>query len=285
MTIPLLYFLQPESDEQQAIEDELHQHYAGTYRVVWTASGTQGLDGLTQHRARNESVALLLVNQSLPDMSGTEFFAKVSNLCPDARRVLLASAKDSETAISAINQLGIHYYLVQPWHSKNLKYLDELLDDWQLADQPSYMYIKGVMNTHVARIRDDSNLHIAAEIVALSGVSDLMVVNASGGFIGVLSEGDILRAAMPDIDEILEAGGTLEGAYQAFLRRGAELSNRPIAPLIIREPITLLPDDHVAKATAILVSKQIRLLPVVKDGRLLGTVSRANICEAVVGTL
>jgi len=285
MTIPLIYFIQPESDDREAIEDQLRRHYADKYSVLWASSGAQGLDVLTQHRARNESLALLLVNQSLLDMSGTDFFTKVGSLYPDARRVLLASARDSEAAITAINQLGIHYYLVQPWHSKNLEHLDELLDDWRLADQPSYMYVKGVMNTHVARIRDDSNLHIAAEIVALSGVSDLMVVNSSGGFAGVLSEGDILRAAMPDIDEILEAGGTLEGAYQVFLRRGAELSNRPIAPLIIREPITLLPDDHVAKATAILVSKQIRLLPVVKDGRLLGTVSRANICEAVVGTL
>jgi CBS domain-containing protein len=101
----------------------------------------------------------------------------------------------------------------------------------------------------------------------------------------LFSEGDILRAALPDIDEILEEGGTLDDAYQVFLRRGAELSHRPIAPLIIREPITLLPEDHVAKASAILVSRQIRLLPVVKDGRLLGTVSRANICQAVVGTL
>jgi predicted transcriptional regulator len=147
------------------------------------------------------------------------------------------------------------------------------------------MYVKGIMDTHMARIREDSNLHVAAEIVALSGVSDLMVVTDNGSFVGVLSEGDILRAALPDIDEIVEEGGTLESAYQVFLRRGAELSDRPIAPLIIREPITLQPEDHVAKATAILISKQIRLLPVVKDGRLLGTVSRANICEAVVGTL
>jgi CBS domain-containing protein len=139
--------------------------------------------------------------------------------------------------------------------------------------------------TRVARIRADSNLHHAAEIVAMSGVSDLMVVDHNGDFVGVLSEGDILRAALPDFDEILEQGGALRDAYQAFLRKGRELSQRPILPLIIREPITLQPDDHVAKAAAVLIGKQIRRLPVLKDGRLIGTVSRANICEAVVGTL
>ncbi len=285
MSLPIIYFLQPDTVERQVIENDLATHYAGQYRIQWAESGGALLTALEQDRAGGEEVALVLVNQDLPDMPGTSFFARANGFYPEARRVLLASARDSEAAITAINQLGIHFYLVQPWQAKNLAALDELLTDWQLIGQPSYMYVKGVMNTHVARIRADSNLHIAAEIVALSSVSDLMVVDAAGRFVGVLSEGDILRAAMPDIDEILEAGGTLESAYRAFLRRGAELSNRPIAPLIIREPITLQPDDHVAKATAILVSKQIRLLPVVKDGRLLGTVSRANICEAVVGTL
>ena len=42
------------------------------------------------------------------------------------------------------------------------------------------------------------------------------------------------------------------------------------------------PDDHVAKAATVLIDRQIRLLPVVEDGRLVGTVSRANICRAVV---
>lgn len=278
MTLPIIHLLLPEKSD---VETDLLQRYSGKYNILHAHTGADALNALTEQ----ERVALFLVHQSLPDMAGTEFFAKASALFPDSRKVLLAEAKDTEAAITAINTLGIHYYLVQPWQSKHLERLDELLEDWQAISQPPYMYVKGVMNTHAARIREDSNLHIAAEIVALSGVSDLMVVNSTGGFIGVLSEGDILRAALPDIDDILEEGGTLNDAYQIFLRRGAELSNRPIAPLIIREPITLQPEDHVAKATAILVSKQIRLLPVVKDGRLLGTVSRANICEAVVGTL
>lgn len=285
MNPPFIYILVPDSADHQQIENDLRSCYADRYCVVRETTGRQALMALARHRADNENVALLLVSQSLLDMSGTDFFAKASGIYPEARKVLLAAAKDSEAAITAINQLGIHYYLVKPWDRKNLEHIDELLEDWWVQGQPSYMYVKGVMNTHVARIRSDSNLHIAAEIVALSGVSDLMVVDSAGEFVGVLSEGDILRAAMPDIDEILEEGGTLEDAYQVFLRRGAELSNRPIAPLIIREPIILLPEDHVAKATAILVSRQIRLLPVVKEGRLLGTVSRANICEAVVGTL
>ena len=151
--------------------------------------------------------------------------------------------------------------------------------------EPIPAQIKDVMRVRTARIRQDSDIHHAAEIVALSGVSDLMVVDDEDKFIGVLSEGDILRTALPDIDEILDEGGTLEDAFQIFLDKGKQLAELPIAPLIIREPIVLDPENHVAQAATILVDKQIRLLPVVQDSKLVGTISRADVCRAVVGTL
>lgn len=147
-------------------------------------------------------------------------------------------------------------------------------------------YVKDFMTVRTARIRHNSNIQHAAEMVALSGVSDLMVIDESDNFKGVLSEGDILRSALPDIDEILEEGGSLDDAFEIFVRKGHELSNLPIAPLIIEEPIKVAPNDHVAKAATVLLDKQIRLLPVVdSDGKLVGTVSRADVCRAVVGTL
>jgi predicted transcriptional regulator len=151
--------------------------------------------------------------------------------------------------------------------------------------EPMQAQIKDVMRVRTARIRQDSDIRHAAEIVALSGVSDLMVVDDEDKFIGVLSEGDILRTALPDIDEILDEGGTLDDAFQIFLDKGKQLAELPIAPLIIREPIVLDPENHVAQAATILVDKQIRLLPVVQDSKLVGTISRADVCRAVVGTL
>jgi predicted transcriptional regulator len=151
--------------------------------------------------------------------------------------------------------------------------------------EPMQAQIKDVMRVRTARIRQDSDIRHAAEIVALSGVSDLMVVDDEDKFIGVLSEGDILRTALPDIDEILDEGGTLDDAFQIFLDKGKQLSELPIAPLIIREPIVLDPENHVAQAATILVDKQIRMLPVVQDSKLVGTISRADVCRAVVGTL
>jgi CBS domain-containing protein len=143
--------------------------------------------------------------------------------------------------------------------------------------------VRDIMSSAPARIGADADLRRAAETVAASGASDLMVVDGEDAFIGVLSEGDILRAAMPDRDEVLDAGGTLADAFEIFIGRGGRLSARPIAALVIRDPIVLSPDDHVGAAAAILVDQMIRCLPVVDDGTLVGTVSRADVCRAVVG--
>jgi CBS domain-containing protein len=112
-----------------------------------------------------------------------------------------------------------------------------------------------------------------------------MVVDELNTFVGILSEGDILRAALPDLDEIRAQGGSLADAFGVFVQKGQALAYRPILPLVIREPIVLSPDDHVTAAAVILVDKMIRRLPVVADGKLVGTLARADVCRAVVGTL
>lgn len=122
----------------------------------------------------------------------------------------------------------------------------------------------------------------AAEIISISEVSDLMVIDHDNTFIGVLSEGDLIRTILPSFDEVLHAGGTLKDAFAFFVQKGHDLVNRPIDPLIIQNPITLKTTDDIAQAAIVMVEKQIRRLPVVDDGKLMGTVSRADICRAVI---
>ena len=57
------------------------------------------------------------------------------------------------------------------------------------------MVVREIMTADPTRIRADADLRRAAELVARSGASDLMVVDGDDRFVGVLSEGDILRAA------------------------------------------------------------------------------------------
>ena len=144
------------------------------------------------------------------------------------------------------------------------------------------MLIRDIMTIYPVRIEDTATMHRAAEIISLAEVSDLMVVDDRRNFVGVLSEGDIIRALLPNFDEILAAGGSLADAFQFFAKKGGELASRPIQPFILRRVIVTKPTDEAAMAAATMVEKQIRRLPVVDDAKLVGTVSRADICRAVL---
>jgi CBS domain-containing protein len=139
-----------------------------------------------------------------------------------------------------------------------------------------------VMNTAPVTIAEDASIAHAVELVA-QGANDLMVLAADERFVGVLAEGDILRCALPDRDEILASGATVEAAYRAFLRRGRELGGEAIAPLIIRRPVLVTADDHIAKIATILVERHMRTLAVVEGDRLVGSISRADVCRGLLG--
>jgi CBS domain-containing protein len=72
--------------------------------------------------------------------------------------------------------------------------------------------------------------------------------------------------------------------FAAFEHKVGRIPQRPIEPYIIRDPVTVDPNEHVAAAAAALVDRRIRRLPVIQDGRLVGTVSRADICRTMLGT-
>ncbi len=145
------------------------------------------------------------------------------------------------------------------------------------------MLIRDIMSLNATRIGVGSDMQRAAEIVSLTGASDLMVVDDANHFVGVLSEGDLIRATLPRFDEIMSTSGSLNEALEIFVDKGKTLARQSIDDLIIRDPVVMRPDDKILKAASIMISKQIRRLPVVDvNGKLVGTVSRADVCRAVL---
>jgi CBS domain-containing protein len=145
------------------------------------------------------------------------------------------------------------------------------------------MKIADIMNLNSARIRDTATLRQAAELLSGSDASDLMVVDADGDLVGVLSEGDLIRAALPRYEEILRDGGSLHDALETFVENGRSLAAGGIGNLLIKDPITISPHEALLKAAGTMISHQIRRLPVVSGGKLVGTVSRADICRGILG--
>lgn len=143
--------------------------------------------------------------------------------------------------------------------------------------------VRDGMNARVARITEDATIGDVAELLAVTQASDIAVVDRDRRFIGVVSEGDVIRALIPDFDEVLLARGSLADAGALFLETAQRVRGEPITRLIIRNPLTLGPEDDLLRAAVIMVEKMIRRLPVVEEGRFLGTLSRGDLCWVLTG--
>jgi len=141
MAKPIILTVDDEIPVLNAIVRDLQQHFGGEYRVMKANSGADALATIIQLKQRNSPVALLLVDQRMPEMTGTEFLEKAAELYPDARKALLTAYADTEAAITSINQIGLDHYLMKPWDPPEqhlYPILDELLNDWQATVQLPY---------------------------------------------------------------------------------------------------------------------------------------------------
>lgn len=145
MAQPIVMLVNETPEDQPVIENGLLQKYKDAFRVLYANSGDEALDILKQCKMRNEVVALFIVDQHLPQMSGLEFLEQALQLFPEAKRVLTASYADSDVAIKAINTVSVDYYLVKPWTEPEeslYPVLYDLLDDWLAGYRPKFEGIR-----------------------------------------------------------------------------------------------------------------------------------------------
>ncbi|HEV7751912.1 MAG TPA: FAD-dependent oxidoreductase [Baekduia sp.] len=117
-----------------AISRDLRTGFGERFRVLRAGSGDEALEILTELRRRGEPVALLVADQRMPGLSGTEYLKKARQLAPDAKRVLLTAYADTEAAIAAINEVALDYYLLKPWdppEEQLYPVLEDLLTTWE----------------------------------------------------------------------------------------------------------------------------------------------------------
>jgi len=130
---PVILAVDDDPEVLGAVERDLKQRYRANYRVLPARSGRQATETAQELKRRGTPVALFVVDQRMPDMSGTQFLQKMRTLLPDAKRVLLTAYADSEAAIAAINEVGLDHYLMKPWDPPEqhlFPVLDDLLADW-----------------------------------------------------------------------------------------------------------------------------------------------------------
>ncbi|MGO9268907.1 MAG: FAD-dependent oxidoreductase [Terriglobia bacterium] len=141
MVKPFLLTVDDDAEVLRAVERDLRARYAERYRVLRAESGQATLEALRALKKRDEPVALLLVDQRMPHMTGVELLGQAMELYPDSKRVLLTAYADTDAAIRAINDAKIHHYLLKPWDPPEehlYPVLDDLLEDWWASFRPPF---------------------------------------------------------------------------------------------------------------------------------------------------
>ena len=141
MERPIVFTVDDDPGVLGAIQRDLRSQYGDDYRVIGADSGGRALDMTKQLRQRGDPVALFLVDQRMPGMTGVEFLEHSLGLYPEAKRALLTAYADTDVAIRAINSVKMDHYLMKPWDPPEehlYPVLSDLLDDWKASFRPQF---------------------------------------------------------------------------------------------------------------------------------------------------
>ncbi len=201
-----------------AVARDLRRGFGERFRIVRAGSGDEALGVLRELVARGDQVALLVADQRMPGMSGTEYLVEARKLVPTAKRVLLTAYADTEAAIQAINEVALDYYLLKPWdppEEQLFPVVEDLLTTWEAgaAIESGGVRLVGhrfsrdshelrdflARNRVPARWLDVERDGEARELLAVAGVAD------SGLPVALLEDGSVLER--PTVLELAERLG------------------------------------------------------------------------------
>ena len=104
------------------IDDEVHNlntlrvTFRHLYKIHTAKNAFEGLDILKEH-----DIKLVISDQRMEGMSGTEFLKRVKNLYPDCIRIILTGYSDVDVIMKAINDCGIYRFMLKPWDASEMQ--------------------------------------------------------------------------------------------------------------------------------------------------------------------
>jgi len=145
MKHPFIVIVDDDEHVLRAIQRDMRNNYREEYRISAAESATEALELVKELKLKNETVALFISDQRMPEMEGIEFLSEAKALYPDAKMVLLTAYSDIEAAIRAINDVKLDYYLLKPWNPPEEKLypvVNDLLEEWQALYRPDHEGIR-----------------------------------------------------------------------------------------------------------------------------------------------
>jgi len=145
MKLPFIIIVDDDEQVLRAIQRDVRNKYREDYRIAASSSVNEAFELIKELKLKNETVALFISDQRMPEMEGVAFLEKSKEIFPEAKIVLLTAYSDIDVAVRAINNLKLDYYLLKPWNPPDEKLypvVDDLLDDWHAQYKPDHEGIR-----------------------------------------------------------------------------------------------------------------------------------------------
>jgi CBS domain-containing protein len=153
------------------------------------------------------------------------------------------------------------------------------LRDYEL---PQQLMVRELMSDRPRVTEPDTPLREAAREMARSKIGALPVVDAEGRLLGMLTERELIRDLLGTYlhREMLGVSVRATGATGVL----AKDPRRLVRDVMTRQVLCVSPDQPLAEAASLMVNKDLTRLPVVRDGRLVGLLTRGDIVRKLIGS-
>ena len=143
-----------------------------------------------------------------------------------------------------------------------------------------------VMTTNVITVGPDTSVQEVAKMLSERSISGVPVVDAENRLVGILSEGDLLHRVETGTERRVQRRrrswwlDTI-GSDEELARDYVKSHGRTAKDVMTREVVTVSDTTDLAEIANLLETRRIKRVPVVRDGKLVGIVSRANLVRAL----
>ncbi|MBI5633793.1 MAG: response regulator [Nitrospirae bacterium] len=122
-------------DEENVLRSLKRLFLDEPYDLFTALSGSEALELLREH-----TLAVIVSDQRMPEMSGSEFLSQAREVQPDAVRIVLTGYADVNAAINAINQGGAYRYITKPWNDTDLiLMIRDAAETYRLKQENKYL--------------------------------------------------------------------------------------------------------------------------------------------------
>ncbi len=155
-------------DDDQEVLDLLSTILDTDFHVVACRRGRDGLQVMEDHR-----VAVVLADQRMPDIRGTDFLSQLADRFPDTVRILISGQSTSEDLINAINQSKVAQFIQKPFDAARIrKVVHDAVVTYQMAEQSKHLMEELSLSVRTMQQRHNElskfNSHLEGEIASQS---------------------------------------------------------------------------------------------------------------------